>query len=92
MKRKIRYLIIIGLLLILTCVQKVEFFYSEAVVEGTVKSIPPVEWRTVVAESVNSKPIILMVDGKQVETARDRLYMDSNSCLLYTSTEGICTV
>lgn len=79
MKRKIRYLVIIGLLLILTCVQKVEFFYSEAVVEGTVKSVPPVEWRTVVAESVNSKPIILMVDGKQVETARDRLYMDSNS-------------
>lgn len=79
MKRKIFYLIMFALLLILTCVQKVEFFYSESVAEGVVSAALPIEWKKVVADSINSKSVILEVDGKRVDTGRRRLYMDSEN-------------
>ena len=82
MRHKKAYLFFMIILALLLYVQAVPFTDVEAVEPNQQSELDEETWNPLIAGSVNSKPIALIVDSKEMKLPDEQLYMDQDKNLM----------
>ena len=53
-----------------------DFAYSKGIEQGRIHISHVGLWESIIAESINEKPIYLSIDGRMMEIAQGTIYMD----------------
>lgn len=63
-------------------IERYNFVYAESVQPGYPVSEMPDIWNETIAESINKKEITLIIDEKEIELTKEKVYMDANLNLM----------
>lgn len=81
------YIVLIIVIVALQVINVKGFDGNSQIIEDKEYKFGMLEWDSIIADSVNSKDIVLKIDGKEIGTNQCKTYMNSNRELMISTTD-----